>query len=190
VLDRASFDRLTTGSGRGFLLAAGVLEVVGLLGLLAARRTPPEPRLLDRLGPEPVDDAALPAPRPTGRSRVVSTSVAALVAGALFAAERAPLAGGVAGLVLFGGVLTPELLAELDWFVRALVQSDRLGAPVADTLLSQAEELRTARRLTVEERAMRLPVTILAPTVLCTLPALLLVVLGPTVASITDTIGG
>lgn len=70
------------------------------------------------------------------------------------------------------------------------MQSDRLGAPVADTLLSQAEELRTARRLTVEERAMRLPVTILAPTVLCTLPALLLVVLGPTVASITDTIGG
>jgi tight adherence protein C len=81
-------------------------------------------------------------------------------------------------------------LPELDRFVRALVQSDRLGAPVAATLLAQAEELRTARRLTIEERAMRLPVTILAPTVLCTLPALLLVVLGPTVVSISDTLGG
>jgi tight adherence protein C len=72
-------------------------------------------------------------------------------------------------------------LPELNFFVRALVQSDALGVPVASTLATQSEDMRLKRRLRAEEEAMKLPVKILAPTVLCILPALLLVVLGPAV---------
>jgi tight adherence protein C len=70
-------------------------------------------------------------------------------------------------------------LPELHGLVRALVHSDTLGVPVAATLAAQADDMRVARRQRAEEEAMKLPVTLLAPTVLCILPALLVVVLGP-----------
>jgi tight adherence protein C len=70
---------------------------------------------------------------------------------------------------------------ELNIFVRALVQADTLGVPISTTLMAQAEDMRERRRQRSEEMAMKLPVKILAPTVLCILPALLLVVLGPAV---------
>lgn len=75
-------------------------------------------------------------------------------------------------------------LPELHYFVRALVQSDTLGVPVASTLESQSEDMRLKRRQRAEEEAMKLPVKILAPTVLCILPALLIVVLGPAVVQL------
>lgn len=70
-------------------------------------------------------------------------------------------------------------ILELNYFVRALVQADALGIPVAETLSSQAEEMRMKRRQRAEEQAMKLPVKILAPMVVCILPSLLIIVLGP-----------
>jgi tight adherence protein C len=58
------------------------------------------------------------------------------------------------------------------------------GVPVSTTLSTQAESMRTQRRLRSEEMAMKLPVKILAPTLLCILPALMLVVLGPAVLNL------
>ncbi|MEK7410625.1 MAG: type II secretion system F family protein, partial [Actinomycetota bacterium] len=72
-------------------------------------------------------------------------------------------------------------IAELNYFVRALIQADSLGIPVSTILTNQAVEMRVRRRLRSEEMAMKLPVKILAPTLLCILPALMIVVLGPAV---------
>ncbi len=72
-------------------------------------------------------------------------------------------------------------IAELNYFVRALVQADSLGIPVAETLSIQAEDMRMRRRQRAEEQAMKLPVKILAPMVVCILPSLLIIVLGPAV---------
>lgn len=72
-------------------------------------------------------------------------------------------------------------IAELNYFVRALIQADSLGIPVSTILTNQAVEMRVRRRLRSEEKAMKLPVKILAPTLLCILPALMIVVLGPAV---------
>ena len=65
--------------------------------------------------------------------------------------------------------------------MRSLTQADALGIPVSDTLMMQANEMRLKRRQRAEEAAMKLPVKILAPTMACILPALMLVVLGPAV---------
>lgn len=73
---------------------------------------------------------------------------------------------------------------ELRHVVLALAQADRLGVPVAKTLQVQSSELRVKRRQYAEEQAMKLPVKILFPTVLCILPALFVVVLGPAALSI------
>lgn len=72
-------------------------------------------------------------------------------------------------------------IPELKFFVRALIQADSLGIPVATVLTNQAVEMRMRRRLRSEEKAMKLPVKILAPTLLCILPALMIIVLGPAV---------
>jgi tight adherence protein C len=80
-------------------------------------------------------------------------------------------------------------LPELRQVVTAIVQAESLGVPMASTLQIQAEELREKRRQRAEEQALKLPVKILFPTVLCILPALFVVVLGPAVFRILDSFG-
>lgn len=81
-------------------------------------------------------------------------------------------------------------LPELDLFVRAVAQSDELGVPIADTLRAQAGEMRLRRRQHAEETAMKLPVKVLMPTMVCIVPALLIVVVGPAVLSLIESLGG
>ena len=73
---------------------------------------------------------------------------------------------------------------ELRGFSSAIVQADALGIPVAGVLRQQAGEMRVKRMQRAEEKAMKVPVKILIPTVLLILPALFVVVLGPGVISI------
>ncbi|MDX6523505.1 MAG: tight adherence protein [Gaiellales bacterium] len=70
---------------------------------------------------------------------------------------------------------------EMTSFVRALVQADRLGVPLAQMLRTQADDLRHRLRNEAEEHAMKAPVKMLFPTVLLIFPAVFIVVLGPAV---------
>jgi tight adherence protein C len=80
-------------------------------------------------------------------------------------------------------------LPELRQMVLALAQAEKLGVPVAQTLQIQASELRLKRRQHAEEQAMKLPVKILFPMVLCIMPCLFIVVLGPAAIKIMTTLG-
>lgn len=79
-------------------------------------------------------------------------------------------------------------VTELRGFVNALVQADRLGIPVAAVLREQASEMRTKRQQRAEEKAQKVPVKILFPLVLCILPSLFIVILGPGFIQIYHTI--
>ena len=73
---------------------------------------------------------------------------------------------------------------EIDSLVALLVQSDRFGTSVADSLRVHSEGLRTKRRLRAEEAAAKIPVKLLFPLLFCIFPALMLVLLGPPFISI------
>lgn len=68
---------------------------------------------------------------------------------------------------------------ELTGLVRAVVQADQMGIPLARTLRVQAQDTRVRRQLAAEETAMKAPVKMLFPTVLFIFPAMFIVVLGP-----------
>lgn len=77
---------------------------------------------------------------------------------------------------------------DLDGFVLALVQADALGMPLTRVLRSQAAELRRRRRARVREAAAKLPVKMLFPLVMFIFPALFVVVLGPALMGIMQTL--
>lgn len=73
---------------------------------------------------------------------------------------------------------------ELRSFIRAVVQADQYGIAIASVLRAQAKEMRIKRRQRAEEHAMKIPVKILFPLIFSILPALFIVILGPTVLNI------
>lgn len=75
-------------------------------------------------------------------------------------------------------------VAEIDSLVALLVQSDRFGTSVADSLRVHSDGLRTKRRLRAEEAAAKIAVKLLFPLIFCIFPALMLVLLGPSFITI------
>lgn len=61
----------------------------------------------------------------------------------------------------------------------AIIESERHGLPISETLRVQSDELRVKRRQRAEEKALKLPVKIVFPTLFCIMPSLFIVILGP-----------
>jgi tight adherence protein C len=68
---------------------------------------------------------------------------------------------------------------ELNAFALAMVQADVFGVSIASVLRTQAAQLRIKRRQAIEAKAAQTPVKIVFPLILCVLPALFVVIVGP-----------
>jgi tight adherence protein C len=75
-------------------------------------------------------------------------------------------------------------------FVSALQQHQRLGTPLATVLRRQRDSSSRRRRQAVEEHAAKLSLKMVFPTVLCILPVLMIVVVGPAIIRLVQTLGG
>ena len=84
------------------------------------------------------------------------------------------------------GLANRNKVVELRQFVASILQAEQFGIPMAQVLRVQAGEQRRKRRQRAEEKAMKLPVKVLFPLVLCILPALFVVLIGPAALSIMD----
>src|SRR3546814_4695293 len=67
--------------------------------------------------------------------------------------------------------------------VNTLIQTERFGTPLAQSLRVLAAELRPQRMVKAEAKAQRLPAILTVPLILFLLPALFLVLLGPEIGS-------
>ena len=77
---------------------------------------------------------------------------------------------------------------EIRKFAAVLIQADRFGTSLAESLRSHAEYLRIRRTQLAEERAGKVGVKLVFPIFFCILPSLLLVAAGPAIISISNTL--
>lgn len=77
---------------------------------------------------------------------------------------------------------------EMQTFTRAIIQATQMGIAVKNVLRSQAEYMRQTHKNKVEEKAMKVSVKILIPMAFFILPVIFIVLLGPAVVSIVDTL--
>jgi tight adherence protein C len=68
--------------------------------------------------------------------------------------------------------------------VGLMIQSDKMGASIAQALRTHASFLRVQRAQKAEEKAAKLPVKILFPMLVFIFPAVFIVILGPAVIQI------
>jgi tight adherence protein C len=75
---------------------------------------------------------------------------------------------------------------ELSSFIAVILQSDELGMSIAETLHSQAAQMRIERRFRAQEAARKIPIKMLFPMIFLILPSLMAVILGPLVPVFLD----
>ncbi|MDB5746042.1 MAG: type secretion system protein [Massilia sp.] len=78
---------------------------------------------------------------------------------------------------------------DIDTLVAMLIQSERFGTSVGDSLRVYSENLRTKRRMVAEECAAKIGLKLLFPLIFCIFPTLLMVLVGPAVLQLTRTLG-
>ncbi|MFQ5555368.1 MAG: type II secretion system F family protein [Acidimicrobiia bacterium] len=81
-------------------------------------------------------------------------------------------------------------VSDLRTFVTAVTQAEDYGLPIAHVLRVQSSEMRTRRRQRAEELALKIPVKMVFPLVLCIFPTLFIVLLGPAAIRISETLFG
>jgi len=79
-------------------------------------------------------------------------------------------------------------LSDVSSLVAMLIQTDRFGTSIANALRVQAMSLRTKRQQRAEEAAAKTAIQLVFPLVLFIFPALFVVILGPAVLTIVQTL--
>jgi tight adherence protein C len=77
---------------------------------------------------------------------------------------------------------------DVDTLVAMLIQSERFGTSMGDSLRVHSDNLRTKRRLLAEESAAKIGLKLLFPLIFCIFPTLLMVLLGPASIQISRTL--
>lgn len=74
--------------------------------------------------------------------------------------------------------------------VNTLLQTEKYGTPLAQSLRVLAAEFRDERMLKAEEKAAKLPATLTVPLIVFIMPTLFIVLLGPAIIRTIDGLGG
>jgi len=75
-------------------------------------------------------------------------------------------------------------IADLSQLMRALVQSEEFGVPIAQVVRLQADEMRDKRRQRAAAKAQTVPLKLMFPMMACLLPVMFIILLTPAVVNI------
>lgn len=78
---------------------------------------------------------------------------------------------------------------DVNALVSMLIQSERFGTSVSDSLQVHADGLRTKRKMQAQEAASKIPAKLTVPMILCIFPALFVVILGPAIIGVLHALG-
>jgi tight adherence protein C len=169
------------------LVAASVLGFMGPDAILASKARERQ-ELIERELPDVLDQVTICVEAGLGFEAALqraATTGSGPLAGEL-AHTLQDISLGMARRVALETLLERTDVADLRHFVLALGQAERHGVPIAHVLRIQSAEIREKRRQRAEERALKLPVKLVFPLVLCILPALFIVLLGPAAIRISN----
>ncbi len=80
-------------------------------------------------------------------------------------------------------------MREFRGVVNTLLQTEKYGTPLAQSLRVLAAEYRADRLMKAEEKAARLPAIMTVPMIIFILPCLFVVLMGPAILRIIDALG-
>jgi tight adherence protein C len=75
-------------------------------------------------------------------------------------------------------------VSEITSFISAVIQSEQMGVGIARVLRIQAAQARDKRKQRAKEQAMKAPVKMMIPLVVCIFPTIFIVILGPAVIQV------
>ena len=107
----------------------------------------------------------------------------------LFAVVSLELRAGRTREMALRSLAKRTAVPEISAFVTLVIQSDRLGASIAQALRIYAAEMREARRMRAEERAMRIPVLLSIPLIVFLLPTMVGVLMLPAAITVKTAMG-
>lgn len=81
-------------------------------------------------------------------------------------------------------------IQDVESLVATLIQAEKFGTSISDSLRVHSENLRLGRRLRAEEQAAKIPTKILLPLILCIFPLLFILILSPAIANIKHAMKG
>jgi tight adherence protein C len=185
---------LSGGTSKTNLVLAGVVLVVGYQfpDLLLSRKADERQNEIQRTLADAIDQVTISVEAGLGFDAAISR-YAETGSGPLaeeFSRLLQDVQLGAARRAAFESLLRRTDVTELRRFVAALTQAGEHGIPLAKVLRAQALELRDQRRQRAEARAAAIPVKVIFPMIVCILPVLFIVILGPAVFRIADTFGG
>ena len=96
---------------------------------------------------------------------------------------------GMSRLEAFQALADRTKQPDLVRFAHAMVRADQAGITMSDMLQEQARSMREARHTMAREKAQQISVKILFPLLVCFLPGVFLIVLGPAVLNAMSTLG-
>lgn len=77
---------------------------------------------------------------------------------------------------------------DLTTFIGAVIQADQFGVSIGNVLRIQSEHMRQKRRQRAQEKAMKAPVKMLIPMILFIFPTIFIVLMGPVVIRVMNTL--
>ncbi len=179
-----------TGTGR--LLVFGLMLVVGVLGpdAVVTRRIEERRAAMERDLPDVIDLLVISVEAGLGFEGALGR-VVQNVPGELsdeFSRMLQETRVGVSRHQAMKALANRTDVEDLNSFIMAMNQADAFGVSISRMLRVQADEMRVRRRQRAQERAFAAPVKMVFPLVLCIFPSLFVVLLGPAVIQIADTL--